>query len=149
MKTVFTTRLGLLSLSKCHLDSRATFSRVTNLVPQDLNWRTTLALLDDIITHGKNFEEYLHNISETLSNVHQHGLKLTTKNAHSSSEGLNPWAIPSETPWRCLNQTSKPSRTGQQPRVERLLDLANYHQVFTKDFARLAVPLHLVTGRPQ
>ena len=156
-KTAFTTKYGLFEHVKMGFglcNAPATFSRAINLVMRGLNWKVALAFLDDILIMGQNFDDHLRNLKLALERFRKYRLRLKPKKCiffqrraeflgrmiskdsmEMSSEDcsvVSEWPVP---------QNAK--------EVERFLGLANYHRIFVKDFARIAVPLYQITGKQE
>ncbi len=75
-KTAFCTSQGLhefrvMPFGLCN--APATFQRLMNLILSGLQWNSCL---DDIIVHGKNFENHLHNLASVFDRIKESGLKL-------------------------------------------------------------------------
>ena len=130
----------------------ATFARVINLVLRGLNWMTALAFLDDILIMGKDFHDHQINLKEVLGRFRLYGLKLKPKKCAFSQKRVeflgrfvsDTYIEKSETDIETVKNWPLPSNSKD---VERFLGLANYHQAFIKDFARIAVPLYRITGK--
>ena len=54
----------------------ATFERLMETVLSGLNWQICLIYLDDIIVHGRTFEEIIQNLESVLARLQNAGLKL-------------------------------------------------------------------------
>ena len=54
----------------------ATFQRLMNLILSGLQWSSCLVYLDDIIVHGKNFEDHLYNLELVFDRIKEAGLKV-------------------------------------------------------------------------
>ncbi|MCU7901933.1 MAG: DDE-type integrase/transposase/recombinase [Candidatus Thiodiazotropha sp. (ex Lucinoma aequizonata)] len=130
----------------------ATFARVINLVLRGLNWKTVLAFLDDILVMGRDFDDHLLNLREALTRFRQYGLKLKPKKCiffQKRVEFLGRFV--SQNTLEMAQRDIKVVQQWPVPKctkdVERFLGLVNYHRVFIKDFAGLAVPLYQITGK--
>ena len=58
-------------------NSPAVFERLMEQVFYNLNYKTLLIYLDNIIIYGKTFEVHLHNLRETLQRLYNSNLKLS------------------------------------------------------------------------
>ena len=58
-------------------NSPAVFERLMEQVFHNLNYKTLLIYLDDIIVYGKTFEVHLHNLREALQRLSDSYLKLS------------------------------------------------------------------------
>ncbi len=154
-KTAFATKFGLFEFIRMGFglcNAPATYCRIMNLVLRGLNWKTLLAFLDDILVLGKNFEDHIHNLRDVFLRFREFGLKLKPRKCMLVQKKveflgrvvgpngleLSDEHIKSVTDWR------PPTRTKE---VEQFLGLVNYHRMFLKNLAELAVPLYEITGK--
>ena len=78
-KTAFCTTEGLFEFQVMPFglcNAPATFQRLMNLILSGLQWNCCLVYLDDIIVHGNNFQEHLHNLDLVFSRIQEAGLKI-------------------------------------------------------------------------
>ncbi len=78
-KTAFVTRKGLwqwwmMPFGLCN--AWAAFEHLMNLVLRGLHWEQCLVYLDDIIVHGRTFEEHLENLHLVWSRPREADLKM-------------------------------------------------------------------------
>ncbi len=78
-KTAFVTRKGLwqwrvMPFGLCN--APATFECLMDLVLHGLHWERCLVYLDDIIVHGRTFEEHLDNLRLIWSRLREANLKM-------------------------------------------------------------------------
>ena len=78
-KTAFCTTEGLFEFQVMPFglcNAPATFQKLMNLILSGLQWNCCLVYLDDIIVHGNNFQEHLHNLDLVFSRIQEAGLKI-------------------------------------------------------------------------
>ena len=158
-KTAMTTPFGLYEFNRMPFgltNAPATFQRLMECCLGDLNFRTCLIYLDDVIVFARSFLEMLERLEEVLQRLGEYGLKLKMSKCKLfqrkltylghvvSAAGVEP--DPEKTKaledWR-LN----PPKNSQQ--LQTFLGFAGYYRSFVKNFAKIADPLyHLVGGRP-
>ena len=122
----------------------ATFAQVINLVMRGLNWRTTLAFLDDILTMCKDFQDHQTNLREAFGRFRQYDLKLKVRKCaffFKRVEFLGRFVsensiVMAETDIETVKNCPMPSCSKD---VERFLCLANYQRSFIRIFARITV----------
>ena len=157
-KTAMTTPFGLYEFNRMPFgltNAPATFQRLMECCLGDLNFRTCLIYLDDVIVFARSFPEMLQRLEEVLQRLGEYGLKLKMSKCKLfqrrltylghvvSAAGVEP--DPEKTKvledWR-LN----PPKNSQQ--LQTFLGFAGYYRSFVKNFAKIAEPLyHLVGGR--
>ena len=153
-----TTPFGLYEFNRMPFgltNAPATFQRLMECCLGDLNFRTCLIYLDDVIVFARSFPEMLQRLEEVLQRLGEYGLKLKMSKCKLfqrrltylghvvSAAGVEP--DPEKTKvledWR-LN----PPKNSQQ--LQTFLGFAGYYRSFVKNFAKIAEPLyHLVGGR--
>ena len=158
-KTAMTTPFGLYEFNRMPFglpNAPATFQRLMECCLGDLNFRTCLIYLDDVIVFAKSFPEMLQRLEEVFQRLGEYGLKLKMSKCKLfqrkltylghvvSAAGVEP--DPEKTKvledWR-LN----PPKNSRQ--LQTFLGFAGYYCSFVKNFAKIAEPLyHLVRGRP-
>lgn len=158
-KTAMTTPFGLFEFNRMPFgltNAPATFQRLMESCLGDLNFRTCLIYLDDVIVFARSFLEMLQRLEEVLQRLGQYGLKLKISKCKLfqrkltylghvvSAVGVEP--DPEKTKvledWR-LN----PPKNSQQ--LQTFLGFAGYYRSFVENFAKIAEPLYrLVGGRP-
>ena len=158
-KTAMTTPFGLYEFNRMPFgltNAPATFQRLMECCLGDLNFRTCLIYLDDVIVFTRSFPEMLQHLEQVLQCLGEYGLKLKMSKCKLfqrkltylgpvvSAAGVEP--DPEKTKvledWR-LN----PPKNSQQ--LQTFLGFAGYYCSFVKNFAKIAEPLyHLVGGQP-
>ena len=154
-KTAFVTRKGLYEFTVMPFglcNAPATFQRLMEKVLSGLQWEVAVLYIDDIIVHGRSFEEHIERLREVLKRLQAANLTLKTKKCcflqqkveflgHIvSSAGIspNPKKIAKVTNW-CDPTNLKELRS--------FLGLATYYRRFIKVFGNIARPLHALTEK--
>ena len=154
-KTAFT--VGPLGFFECNrlpfglTNSPATFQRLMQKIMGDLHLRSCLIYLDDIIIFSKTVQEHFSRLEEVLIRLKEAGLKLKPSKClflHKRLKYLG--HVVSESgiecdPDRCreIQQWKVPSCVRE---VQQFLGLAGFYRKHVKDFAKIAKPLHYLTG---
>ena len=149
-KTAFRTRMGLFQFKRLPFglcNAPATFSRVMDLILQNLQWDVVLCFLDDLCVIGKSEEEHLANLEKVFRRFKEFGLKLKPQKCElfqTEVEFLGRWISPDGTTLtdhsiKTIQEWEKPKSILQ---VQSILGLANYHREYIKDLAELADPLY-------
>jgi hypothetical protein len=154
-KTAFSTGYGLwqftiMPFGLCN--APATFERLMELVLAGLPWSVCLLYLDDILVHGKTFEEEILNLREVFGRFRAANLKLNPKKCELfrrkvlylghivTQEGIStePSKVEAVTTW--------PRPTNKRD-LRGFLGLCSYYRKFIKSFADIASPLHKLTEK--
>ena len=156
-KTAFTSHHGLYRYTRMPFGLRnapATFQRAIDIILSRVKWRTALVYLDDIIVYSPDAESHFDHLKEVLQLLHQAGITLKLKkcqffqdkveylghiiqpgqlrvNSHTT-EGLK----------HCLPPTN-------QTELRSFLGMCNVYRRFVPNFARIAAPLSVRTGKNQ
>jgi hypothetical protein len=153
-KTAFFTKYGLYQYAKLPFglcNSPAAFSRVIQLVLQELTWKECLAYLDDVVVLGRNFEDQIDNLRRVFLRFQKYNLKLKPNKCQLmqtevkflgkiiSRNGMfvNPDSIDAVKKW---------PRPKNKKEVESFIGFTNYQLDHIKKFSELAEPLHRLTG---
>ena len=78
-KTAFVTKYGLFSFRRVSFglcNAPATFSRSVSLELRGLPWKSVIALLDDVVVLGRDFDRHMVNLSDILRRFEQYEMKL-------------------------------------------------------------------------
>ena len=118
-KTAFITHDGLFEFNVMPFGlctASATFQRLMNLALSGMLWSKCLVYLDDIISFGCTFEEYLSHLASVLARLREVNLKAKLQNATSSITKSFTWDM-SSTPRELLQIPAKQneSQIGQPP----------------------------------
>ena len=130
--------------------SLSTFERLMELILAGLRFETCLIYLDDIIIHGKTFEEELKRLEEVFVRFRSSGLKLKPSKCvlfqkrvvylgHIVSESgitTDPGKIERICEWPVPENVTE---------INSFLGLASYYRRFVPNFAQVARPLHKLT----
>ena len=157
-KTAFT--VGPLGFFECNRlpfglsNSPATFQCLMQKVKGDLHLRSCLIYLDDIIIFSKTIEEHFVRLQEVLVRIQEAGLKLKPSKClflHKRLKYLG--HIVSESgvecdPDRCQEISNWKVPTSVKE-LQQFLGLAGFYRKHVKDFAKIARPLHFLTGSIQ
>lgn len=125
--------------------------RVVDKAFGDQNFRTLLTYLDDILIFGSSFQETIDRLDMVLTRLTEYNLKIKPKKCqlfHQKSRYLGlivskDGVAPDPDKIAAVRDWPKP-RTKRQ--VRQFLGLAGYYRRFVKGFARIAGPLHQLTG---
>ena len=154
-KTAFITKYGLFQYRKMAFglcNAPATFQRVMNLVLQGLLWTKVLVYLDDVIILGKNFDEAVENLRETLARFRKYNLKLKPRKCELfreevkflgrlvSKEGIRI----SDEHMSCLRDWPTPDSKNS---LLKFLGFINYHREFVPSLSTTAEPLYAMTRK--
>ena len=153
-KTAFITTYGLFQFTRMSFglcNAPATYARAMQLVLRGLTWDIVLALLDDILVMGKDFESHMENLEKVFERFRQYGIKLkpvkcefctktTFLGRQVNGEGL---AI-GENYVLTIKEWKAPRNLKE---VEQFLGFVNYHRTFIKDLSRIAAPLTELTRK--
>ena len=153
-KTAFATRSGLYEFNVLPFglsNSPATFERLMETVMRGLQWDECLVYLDDIIAFGRTFEETLMRLTHVFERVRAAGLKFKPSKCKLFQESVDflghviskdgvrtqPSKIEAVVSW---------STPKSKKELRSFLGLAGYYRRFVKDYAKIARPLHKITG---
>ncbi|XP_048246357.1 uncharacterized protein LOC125377354 [Haliotis rufescens] len=154
-KTAFVTKYGLfehvrMGFGLCN--APATYARVMSLILSGLSWDIVLAFLDDAVVNGPGIPGHFVNLRAVLERFRNYSLKLKPKKCvlfqrkiEFLGRIISPGQIQiNEEDLTVVKDWPIPRTTRE---VESFLGLANYHRVFIKDYAKMAVPLYNIMGK--
>ena len=155
-KTGTTTPFGLYEFNRMPFgltNAPATFQRLMERCLGDLNLRTCLVYLDDIVVFGKSFDETLERLEAVLKRLGKFGLKLKPSKCKLflneipflghivSDKGVapDPSKVKSVTDWL----SNPPSSTSE---LQTFLGFVGYYRSFIQNFSAIAQPLYQLLG---
>ena len=133
-------------------NSPSTFQRIMEAIFSDMNLNRLILYLDDILVFSKTFEEHLATLKEVFTRLTNHGLKLKGGKCQFfqkevghlghivGEEGVrvDPEKVEKIAKWPAPKNSSE---------LSSFLGLASYYRRFVPDFAKIAGPLHALTGK--
>lgn len=154
-KTAFTCPDGLFEFNTMPfglISAPASFQRAMDKVLKDLQGKICFVYMDDTIVFSPSWEKHLEDISTVLTRFReaklqvnlekcQWGLREVSYLGHTLSRNgvhTDPKKIEEVRVWN-------PSQDVKQ--VREFLGMASYYRRFVKDFAKIAQPLHKLTGK--
>ena len=82
-KNAFVTKYGMFAFRRMPIglcNAPATVNRSVSLVLMELSLRSVIAILDDVVVLGRDFDSHIVNLSDVLRRFEQYGIKLKPKN---------------------------------------------------------------------
>jgi transposase InsO family protein len=154
-KSAFTTRTGLWKWKVLPFgltSAPATFQRLMEQVLQGLHWKTLLLYLDDIIVISPDFTTHLSRLEEVLLRLQKAGLKLKPAKCELfqdqvnylghvvSSQGIatDPKKVETVKEWPIPRSIKE---------LQAFLGLTGYYRQYISDYATIAKPLTILTGK--
>ena len=149
-KTAFMTHRGQYEFNRLPYglaNSPATFNMVMNEVIRDLNWKSALVYVDDILIYSKNFEEHLGHLAALFDRLVEANLKLKPSKCQFAckevrylghvitKEGIA--VDPEKTD--AIQSYSAPKNVKE---VRMFLGLCNYYRKFIHNYSKITTPLN-------
>lgn len=156
-KTAFISHTGLFEFTVMPFgltNAPATFQRMVNLLLSGLNWKSSIAYLDDIIVFSHTFEQHLSHLSEIFERFRKQNLKLSPNKCQFfrrevpflghivDKQGVRP--DPSKT--EAVANYPTPKNISE---IRSFLGLASYYRRFIPNFAKISFPLVLLLKKNQ
>ena len=153
--TAFATRQGLfhwnvMSFGLCN--APATFQRLMDRVLSNLNWKSCLVYLDDILVIGKTVEETMSRLEQVLGRLRDAGLKLKPSKCSLFQKELvylghviSGQGIQTDKDKIAAIVSWPPPKNLKE--LRSFLGLAKYYSQFVEKFADLAAPLYDLTKK--
>ena len=154
-KTSFVTRSGFYQFKVMPFgvtNGPATFQRLMDLTMAGLNYQICLVYLDDIILMSKTVDEHLERLQLILDRLRTAGLKLKPskcnllqKTIHFLGHVISENGITTDpAKIQAVEEWPVPTNVTE---VRSFIGLCSYYRRFVKDFAKIAEPLHHLTGK--
>ncbi|CAC5415726.1 unnamed protein product [Mytilus coruscus] len=156
-KTAFMTHRGQYEFNRLPYDlanSPATFNMIMNEVIRDLNWKSALVYVDDILIYSKNFEEHLCHLAALFDKLIEANLKLKPSKCQFAckevqylghiitKEGIA--VDPEKT--ASVHSFAAPKNVKE---VRMFLGLCNYYRKFIHNYSKITSPLNQLLHKDQ
>ena len=156
-KTAFITFGGLYEFEVMPFglsNAPSTFQRLMETTLRDLNWKSCLIYLDDVIVFSHTFEEYLYHLAQVFDRLREANLRLKPSKCSFGRQEVNYLGhvisangiLPDPSKIELVRNFPQPKTVRQ---VRSFLGLANYYRRFVQDFSKIASPLHDLTKKHQ
>ncbi len=132
----------------------ATFERLMDHVLVGLPWTICMVYLDDIIVHGRTFDQELVNLTQVFSCIRNAGLKLAPSKCSLFRQKVKYLGhIISKDGIAADQQKISTMQSWPRPRclaeLRSFLGLCSYYRKFIPDYANIAQPLQQLTEKNQ
>ncbi|CAC5415146.1 Retrovirus-related Pol polyprotein from transposon 297 [Mytilus coruscus] len=156
-KTAFMTHRGQYEFNRLPYglaNSPATFNMIMNEVIRDLNWKSALVYVDDILIYSKNFEEHLCHLAALFDKLIEANLKLKPSKCQFAckevqylghiitKEGIA--VDPEKT--TSVHSFAAPKNVKE---VRMFLGLCNYYRKFIHSYSKILSPLNQLLHKDQ
>ncbi|CAC5360399.1 Retrovirus-related Pol polyprotein from transposon 297 [Mytilus coruscus] len=156
-KTAFMTHRGQYEFNRLPYglaNSPATFNMIMNEVIRDLNWKSALVYVDDILIYSKNFEEHLCHLAPLFDKLIEANLKLKPSKCQFAckevqylghiitKEGIA--VDPEKT--ASVQSFAAPKNVKE---VRMFLGLCNYYRKFIHNYSKITSPLNQLLHKDQ
>ena len=132
-------------------NSPATFQNLMQKVVGDLHLKSCLIYLDDIIVFSKTLEEHLDRLQQVMIRIREAGLKLKPSKCHFLQKRIKFLGhVVSDNGIECDPDYIKDLLNWPIPKtvkqVQSFVGFAGFYRRYVQDFAKIARPLHQLTG---
>lgn len=130
-----------------------TFMRVMDKIFGDQNLRTIVNYLDDLLVFGSTYQEMLERLDMVLTRLRRNNLKVKPEKCHLAKQKLRylghvvsaAGISPDPEKIRSVADWEEPK---SEKELREFLGLTGYYHRFVAGYAKLAAPLHALTGGP-
>ena len=132
-------------------NSPATFQNLMQKVVGDLHLKSCLIYLDDIIVFSNTLEEHLDRLHQVMIRIREAGLKLKPSKCHFLQKRIKFLGhVVSDNGIECDPDYIKDLLNWPIPKtvkqVQSFVGFAGFYRRYVQDFAKIARPLHQLTG---
>ncbi|CAC5405888.1 unnamed protein product [Mytilus coruscus] len=156
-KTAFMTHRGQYEFNRLPYglaNSPATFNMIMNEVIRDLNWKSALVYVDDILIYSKNFEEHLCHLAALFDKLIEANLKLKPSKCQFACKEVQYLGLiitkegiavdPEKT--ASVHSFAAPKNVKE---VRMFLGLCNYYRKFIHNYSKITSPLNQLLHNDQ
>ena len=149
-KAAFITQRGVYEWTRMPFgltNAPISFQTLMSSVLRDMNWKSVLVYVDDILIFSHSFQEHLAHLEQVFDRLREANLKLHPSKCHFAVKQLNflghiisrngVEVDPEKT--KAMSEFPTPK---SQTQVRRFLGMANYYRRFIKDYSKIATPLY-------
>lgn len=149
-KAAFITQRGVYEWTRMPFgltNAPISFQTLMSSVLRDLNWKSVLVYVDDILIFSHTFEDHLMHLKQVFSKLREANLTLQPSKCHFALKQLKflghiisrrgVEVDPDKT--QAMSDFPRPK---SQKQVRSFLGMANYYRRFIKNFSKIATPLN-------
>lgn len=128
-------------------NSPVSFQTLMTSILREMNWKSVLVYVDDILIFSENFDQHLEHLSQVFERLDKFNLRLQPKKCHFAVKRLkflghfiskNGVEVDPEK----TTAVSEFPIPKTQTNVKSFLGMANYYRKFVPNFSRIATPLN-------